>query len=269
MINYADPSRWVILQYKPGCGGKFLATAYSCIDRVASWDFAYQSGKISWMDHVNSLWNINEQNRWIDKEPQQPWGLPFFSRSMARGSNLSLSKFNSLADSQASEYFYEIWKQDLMLVDYYHRPELPVWWQQATVVKIDTDIHDPLWHQILLEKVCVWNEQEKTGTNSLDKPWSNECNEAKYNNQWRFADFEDKKSWLNWIINNDYRLNFQLDNPDIYLKDLFDFDCLNNHVKKLAKKLHSQYNVDNLGYLHNHWVGKHNIDILVYNSERK
>lgn len=257
MINYADPHRWLVIQYKPGCGGKFLATAYSTIDCVASWQPAYQSGKISWTDYIDSLWNYNKETDWMDCEPQEPWGLSFFSRSVPRGKNLSVNDFNTLASTHGSEYFFDVYNQGLIFVDFYHSASLPDWWKSAYVTKLDADMQDPLWHKQLLQKVCVWDEKQKLGMKIIDKPWTEDCMEAKFDNKWRFDNFSDKQSWLNWAIQSDNRLNFELPHPDIYLNDLFDFNCLNNHVKKIAQTLKSQYNIDNLRYLYDHWVGKH------------
>lgn len=257
MINFADPSRWLVVQYKPGCGGKFLIIALTTIDRVASWEPKVQIGDMDWKDYVDGLWNTTDENDWMDTEPEEPWGLGFFSRTMSRGRDLSIDSFNNLASHSGSKYFFSIYEQNLIYIDFCHGLSLPKWWQDAKVVKLDAKLNDPIWKEQILKKVCIWNEQNKIGSKIIDKPWSEDCMEARYNNQWQFTNFDNKDTWLNWAIGSDDRLNYELTNPDIYLNDLFDFNCLNNHVKKIAKSLDSPYNIDNLRYLYEHWVGKH------------
>lgn len=252
-----DPSRWLIIQYPCGAGGKFLSMALQTIDCIASWNPKVEMGLMSYQDYVLTLWNTQEFTDWLINEPLSHWNtsLNFFSRSMARGENMSVKEFEKLTEYNADEYFKYIWVTDKIILDTYHKALLPKWWEQAQVISIASELDNPSYIDKLSTKLIPY--RDGFGYNLLDRPHKDDANQnaQKYNNPWMFK-MESKKKWIDWIIKKDSRLNLQINNPTIRNSELKNFEVIHRLIKSTAKHYKSNYNENDLKFLFDYWCNK-------------
>ena len=211
--NYCT-NQWQIVQYPCGAGGKFLISCLMLIDKIAPWN------KLEHAQQVNYFQTRLESNiSWVQKEIGHPWGISFFSRTYNRNNNLSNEEFNSLVDTHASEYFNDCWSSRLVIVDHWHKPLLPSFWQQAHSVKIIVDDFE-LYEHLVMSK--IYNVTKNKIISLLDAPVAHggllnaQDSVVKFQNQYEFICddphefFETEvkeKPWLSpW-------LNYQCDDP--------------------------------------------------------
>ncbi len=269
MYNYIDPTRWVILQYRPGSGGKFLCAALLTIDRIAHWDRRVESNSITFQDWANEQWNHKDNAKWIAYEPLHNWDTRFFSRTWPRSEELSLEDFQTHMDS-ASQYFKEVWATDKLVLDFLNKSTIPCWWKDSYITRLDADSQCAIHQQFLLSKIYPYDSKTRKGMFMMDHPLpENPSPNARiYNNQFEFGPFDDQESWYRYIWENDFRLNFKMDSADIYLRQLLNFRQVDQFISSVAAKLNSTYNQSDLEFLWNHWIDKHKnilktIDITV------
>lgn len=258
MTDYSDPSRWLICHYRPGSGGKFLCLALTTINKVAHWDRAVEKGQISFQDFVKTLWNPHRTDLWLANEPITDWDLTFFSRTMPRGDKLSIAQFNQLCAEQSSEYFRETWKSGKIILDFLNKGNVPVWWQKAKIVSLDAEITDIRYRQRLLEKLYHWDPITGIGSTMMDKPMPEQKyhNAIVYNNKWQHGPFETSDRWLDWVVQNDHRINFKIQSPDITMHDLLDYQKVKKLIKNIAEHLESDFQEKNLEFLYRYWFSK-------------
>ncbi len=258
MINFNQPTRWLILQYRPGAGGKFLLSCLQTIDKVAHWDPRVEHKEMSFTAWVDQQWTQCGSDKWIAYEPMHTWDSTFFSRTYPRGNNISINEYNRLMNKHANPYLKEVLSGDKLILDYVCKATLPVWWTTSTILKLDAPIDCDVYKRFLLGKIYPYNSKSKKGTVMLDKPLSdNKYQNAKlYNNQYEFGPFESADDWYRHIRFNDFKLNFKIDNPDIFTKNLLNYDLLETHIDQIAKQLNSKFDKDNLNYLFNYWIKK-------------
>ena len=264
MINYLNKDKWLILRYRPGSGGKFLSCCLLTINNVAHWDQRVEYNTLSFVDWVDTLWN--DSNIWFISEPMHEWNTTFFSRTFPRGNDLSLDDYNIQMNEHTTEYFNYVWKSNKLILDVYHRTDLPGWWQGSKNINLDARRNCPIHKKMLLAKLYPFNEQTNIGVSLMDKPldyntnnstqYESNINAIKYCNQWEFGPFENKDQWYQQIWDNDFRINFPIGHVDFYLDQLFDFDQLNKFIATVASDLNSEYDKDNLQYIHNFWLDK-------------
>ncbi len=65
MINYIDPARWIVLQYRPGAGGKMLLLCLMTIESIAHWDPEVDDGTIAPINSLHKYWNISKSTNQI------------------------------------------------------------------------------------------------------------------------------------------------------------------------------------------------------------
>lgn len=263
MIDFNDPSKWAILQYRPASGGKFLCSCLLTIDRIAHWDYRVQHNELSFQSWVDSLW---ADGPWIIVEPMHDWGNTFFSRTFPRGNDLSLREYNQQMNSFASDYTKEIWASDLLLLDFINKKDFPSWWKHSYHLRLDANIDHKIYQQLLLSKLYPYDPINKISYSLMDKPieysstnktlTESNNNAVKYSNTWKFEDFQSEDQWYSYILENDFRINFPIERPDIYLEQLLDFTQLEKFIAGVAQQLNSRYNRIDLQYIHNFWLDK-------------
>ena len=259
MINFHNPQRWVIAQYRPGTGGKFLAACLMTIDRIAHWDQRVENNSISYIDWVNEQWQQSTTDKWIAYEPLHDWNTRFFSRTFPRGNDISIDDYNIGMNTDASEYLRHLWTNtDKLILDFINKETLPAWWKDASIVKLDTHRGCTLHKKFLLSKLYPWNKQTKIGTNMMDAPLqeNKSKNASVYQNQYEFGPFASEDEWYDFVWANDFRLNFNLTQPDIVLTNLLDFDALDLFISKTASNLGSNYQRSDLKYVWQYWIDK-------------
>lgn len=258
MLNYLDSSRWIVLQYRPGTGGKFLCAALMTVEQIAHWDHRVEHNEITFQDWVNEQWTHCNENHWIAYEPLHQWDIRFFSRTWPRGENLTLNDYQSLM-STSSDYFKELWQTDKFILDFLNKPCVPVWWNDAYIVRLDATPGCKIHRQFLLSKIYPYSKDIKKGMYMMDHPLPENPspNARVYNNPYEFGPYNSEEEWYDYIWNNDFRLNFNMMPADVLLNDLLDFDCVDQFISTVANKLKSTYSKSNLEYLWNYWIEKH------------
>ena len=259
MTNYLDPSRWAILQYRPGAGGKMLMLCLMTIDKVAHWDPEVETGVLTHEESLSKYWNPQSIAGWVVSEPVVHWHSKFYSRSYPRGDAISVDEYNHLMNIHSDDYFKYCWKSGKIILDYLHKPQLPSWHHGSMLLKLDADKHDPYYRETLLSKLYPWDPNTKIGTSLLDHPnfQPSTSNVLKFNNQYEFGPFESVTQWLEFVWSKYSTINFKITNPDLQMPDLFQFDKIESLISSVADDLDSTYNVQALRATYEYWLGKH------------
>ena len=258
MINYIDPKRWIILQYRPGSGGKMLMLCLMTIDKIAHWDPDVENGLIDHCDSLLKYWNDNSMSTWLKTEPLVHWHSEFYSRTFPRGDNIGLEEYNTLMNAIKNDYFKLCWGKGKVILDFLHKSQVPSWHQGSTILRLDANADDVLYQKIVLSKLFPWNPITKIGTCLLDHPMINQSNNVnKFKNQFEFGPFQDSKTWLNFVFENFRQFNFEMDAPDLLFRDLLDFNKVENFISNTAKHLLSSYDKTALRKTHEYWMSKH------------
>jgi len=258
-MTFLNPEKYLIVQYRPGSGGKFLCLALTTISKIAHWNPLVECGKVKWHDYVQSLWTPCNKFLWLAHEPITSWDLTFFSRTMPRGIDLSLAEFNSLCKQHASDYFKKIWYSDKIILDFLNKEQIPIWWKDSRFVRLDVDTHSKNYQKRLLDKLYTWDDENKIGSCMMDKPMPEQKyqNSVLFNNKWQYGPFENSDDWLNWVLENDTRINFKMPDADIWMDDLLEFDKVLNLIKSVSTNLKSDFDVEALKFLHDYWKTKY------------
>lgn len=256
MDNYNDPSRWLILQYRPGAGGKFLCAALMTIDCVAHWDPRVEHQEITYKQWASEQWKNISDNNWIAREPLHIWDTRFFSRTFPRGEDLTIDHYNQLIHKTASEYFKEVWATDKIVLDFINKSNIPVWWENSHIVRLDSKINCPIHRQMLLSKIYPYDPVTGIGMFMMDHPLPENPspNARVYKNQFEFGKFNNQDEWYRYIWEKDFRLNFTMPNEDLLLNDLLNFDSLNQIIQKISRDLNSKHNQSDLKYIWDIWM---------------
>lgn len=258
MVNFNNPLRWVILQYKACSGGKFLCACLMTIDRIAHWDPKVEHKDITYQQWVDTQWNHGVAEKWVAFEPMHIWNNHFFSRTFPRGNNISDQEYNLAMNQSASEYFKEIWNSNKLILDFNNKAYTPNWWRKSFIISLDADKGCNAHKHFLLKKLYPFDPVTKIGTVILDKGLDEQKlqNARVFKNQFEFGPFDNEDDWYDYIWKNDIRLNFQLDNVDIRLTDLLNYNSLLKHIQAISTKLDSNFNEDDLRYVYNYWIKK-------------
>jgi len=207
MQNFCTDQHFVV-SYPHGAAGKFFLTTLTLFDALAYWDQDVQHNRKDYMSWFESCWPVVTQT-WVKYEPNQPWGLNFYSRTYNRNNDLSCEQYNAEVIVNASNYFFECWNQGLGIIDHFHKRSVPAFYNQARRIEIlVTDECMPAYKKMVSEKVWAWDETSKSGISLLDLP------ELSHND-----------------INKQHRLKFN--NPTrVYGYNSFD-ELFENHIRKL------------------------------------
>lgn len=261
MINFNDPSRWVILQYKAGAGGKFFCACLMTIDRIAHWDQRVGHKEITYKQWVDTQWNHQDVQKWLAFEPMHDWNSNFFSRTFPRGNHISLDEYNQLMNRDASDYFKEIWQSGKLLLDFNNKLYIPAWWHDSFVIKLDAHPDCIMHRKFLLQKLYPYDPNTKIGTVILDKGLQEQKqqNAKMFQNPYEFGPFDSEDDWYQYIWDNDIRLNFQLTEVDIWLTELLNYNSLLAYIQQIATHLNSGFNEEDLRYVYEYWMEKNKL----------
>jgi hypothetical protein len=247
--------RWLVVNFRPGTGGKFLCACFMAIDKVAHWVPEVDKNPSLWDNWIKGLWS--NPHDWMFNEPLHDWNLRFFSRQYDRGLQLSRDEFYSQIASVGSDYINELLQSDKIILDFYHRTQLPIWWEHAHHIKLDKG-SDELWYSMLSSKNYQWDEKSKTGIIAADRPQKLQ-NDSNYPNQWEYTNFTSKREWLSYVTKHDSRLNFTINSPDITLDQLLNLSEVLSFVEKIADSLNSDFKPTLVTTLHNHWINQNKL----------
>jgi hypothetical protein len=194
MNNYAT-DQWLITQFPCGAGGKFICSLLFLFDQVEHWaGIADPEQQFLHYQHI-----VSQQLPWLSKEPNTDWDLAFFSRSYERGNNINVDQFNQLVDQHASEHFRNTWASGRKVVDHWHKPHRPAFWQQAQSLVIHPNNNDLLKH-LMMTKLFQVDWQRQVFVDLLDAPTTqvsehNQLYQQQYQNAHEFY-FDDLDSFL-------------------------------------------------------------------------
>jgi hypothetical protein len=204
MTNYCN-NQWMIVKYPGGSGGKFVTTCLFLFNKVAHWHgITDQQATVDYFK--NSMLDTKES--WINREINHRWNLNFFSRSQNRNNNLTEEEFNKLTNDNGSEYFKECWKGGLDIVDYWSKPNLPKFWENAKSFSLVIDDNE-IYKNLVVSKLFKIDYKRNVIISLLDDHRNIKRNEHRkhaesFNNQFEFPliDIDDffesvvkKKSW--------------------------------------------------------------------------
>lgn len=184
-MNDYTTNQWIITKYPAGAGGKFITALLFLFDQVEHW-----YGLQGHQEQFNFFkQRLEQKNTWINKELNHDWRLNFFSRSYERNNNLRCAEFNDLVELNASTHFKDSWHAGKTIVDHWHKPYMPEFWQAANSFTIIPDDVD-LLKQLLLKKIIIVDPVNKIATCAVDDPGlatdSNKYYAETYNNKYKF-----------------------------------------------------------------------------------
>ena len=195
----------MILNYPAGAGGKFIGNCLFLFDQVAHWHNV--QGQQATVDYFQKNL-LNEDPLWTNRELNNQWNINFFSRCYPRNNNLTCAEFNALVDQHSSDYFKQCWNQKSSIVDFWCKPTLPEFWQQAKTVTIVLDDIE-IYKNLVLSKLYRIDRQQNKIISILDSPQvathDNKKNVEMFNNPYEFdlTDLDDffetnvkQKPWL-------------------------------------------------------------------------
>jgi len=257
-----DTQQWLIFNFINGAGGKFLANCFFQFDQVANW---YQDGlsKKQRAEKYIQLLDVPNDN-WLFKEPDQPWGLTFFSRTYPRGRHMDIEEWNRCFENCSTEYFKNCWDNNKIIVDYYHQGIRPTFWSKARWITIQVDDVE-LYKSLLFTKVYNYNKHTKTMVNQMEDPnfgtTSNRFFKKKFQNAWHWENIHDidqfmieeiktkpwHQSWQNIVYPNQDIIN---------LSDLFDFEKLKQFLSKYQTVFNEQLDFENIKQMQESWVSQ-------------
>lgn len=205
MNNYAT-DQWLITQFPCGAGGKFVCSLLFLFDQVEHW--AGIQDPAQQLLHYEQM--VSRPVPWLNKEPNTAWDLTFFSRSYDRGNSISIDQFNQLTEQHASEHFRSAWSSGKIIVDHWHKPVRPVFWQQARSVVVNPNNIDLLKH-LMMTKLFEVDRPRGVFVDLLDAPSAqvstqNQQHQQQYHTpyEFEFDDFDsfltqhlDSKTWYN------------------------------------------------------------------------
>lgn len=204
MIDYCT-DQWMILQYPAGAGGKFVGNCLFLFDKIAHWHGIKDQYTTVEYFKKNLL---NQDPLWTNRELNHRWNINFFSRCYTRNNDLRCVEFNQLVKEQASFYFQQCWNQQYTIVDCWHKPSLPDFWQKANSVTIVLDNLE-IYKNLMFSKLYKIDKHKNKIISILDSPQvateENKKNVEMFNNPYEFdlIDLDDffetnvkQKPWL-------------------------------------------------------------------------
>ena len=206
MTNYCTDQN-LIVTYPHGAAGKFFLTCLSLFDEIACWSPQVQHNKLDFITWVENCWP-EVTYTWVKYEPNQPWGISFYSRTHSRGNELSCDQYNKEVQANASDYFFECWNNGLTIIDHFHKRTVPDFHQSAKRIEIlVTDECMLDYQKMVREKLWSWDDANKVGISLLDLPElaHNEVNKGhrlKFNNPVHVAGYNSfEELFENHILN--------------------------------------------------------------------
>jgi hypothetical protein len=259
MKNYIDPSRWIILQFRPGSGGKMLLLCLMTIEAIAHWDPEVEFGHKTHTETLSKYWRGSNPKTWLTTEPLVHWHSKFYSRSYPRGDDIELGQYNHLMNLHADDYFKRCWDKNKIILDFSHKSHIPSWHNGSMFLKLDVKRDDASYKKILLSKLFPYDQNTGFGFCLPDDPKINQSvNTSKFLNQIQFGPFQNEDEWYNYLWDTYPSLNLSIDSPDLLFNDLTKFDVVENFIAGVANKLKSMYNVNDLINTHSYWLDKQN-----------
>lgn len=262
---------FLVVQYAPGAGGKFLSSLLMSSDSVAHYDPDIQADKTvdSCVRYIRDHFS-NNFNTWIGKEPNHgsAWNLHFISSKFSRGDELTVNDLCVLAEKDATDHFCKSVNNGLIIPTVTHKHYESNIFRHSNFVTIINDKQSEKWYNRAL-----WNKMYgfKDGKIYLkaNDPTLNPAM-SKYFEQFKTPMFSDD-SFFNFVkrevISNPYKLKFLDKNNFTYspnrlfimLSDLLNIDTCATSVNKVCTELGlNPISKELIIKGHSHWLACHN-----------
>jgi hypothetical protein len=139
---------FLLVQYAPGGAGKFLISLLMGSRDVAHFDPIINQNKtiagcISYIEK-----HFTKQiGDWLKHEPRNidAWNLHFISTKYSRGHDMSYDQFMSLAEQEASPYFWEQVAEEKVIVTPWHSTVIPEFYKGSKIITIIIDNSTEKW----------------------------------------------------------------------------------------------------------------------------
>jgi len=246
-MNY-NTNQWLIFNYPPGSGGKFLAACFFQFDRIAPW-----TNTLRTQDEI-AQWYISTlprsvENDWGANEIDTPWILPGISRTWTEGTDVTEHEFNSRLQAQSPPLFAESWNKNKIITDFWHKGYVPVWWSNANWINIVID-DIALYKNLMFSKLYRFDKLNKTMTcPQMQKKISRKC---------RWDNVQSTDEFYNQVIKNmhwygNWDFSKPISNHSINLTDLFDLDSLYNFVVSFEDIMQQTTSRKYIETVHSEW----------------
>ena len=256
-MNY-NTNQWTIFNYPIGSGGKVLATYFLQFKKMAHWSAQSLTTTESIAWYINSLPNKDEL--WPIKEIDTPWKLPTISRSWPRGADTTEAEFNQLVPKIKNEYFHRAWDQGLIIPDFWHKTQRPVWRSQANWIGIYIDDMN-LYKKLLFSKLFEF--KNNTVTDILQRPDTGDQERRQFKQQfknawqWKNIDnidefFETTISHFPWYTCWDFIAEPRI--PTITVTELFDVDKVCDFLLQFEDQYEQKIDRDFVKSIHHAWA---------------
>lgn len=270
-INNFCTAQNLIVRYPNGAAGKFLISCLFLFNNVAHWNRKVQQEQISFWDWYESAWP-KQINQWAAEEPNHPWGLNFFSRRLDRNNQLCINQYNQLVLQTGSNYFFECWNKNLIIVDHWHKRFRPAWQINSKIIEITLNQKSlSCYKKLISKKLWIWDQQKKVVVSTLDHPdfahnKDNHLQRLNFNNKYEFTEFNDYDDFFNnYLLKQPYVGSFLNVSPDdrcilnFDLLDLFDYETLKSKLSELSNILNLEVNLSLLANMHSLWCERSHI----------
>lgn len=270
-INDYCTNQNLIVRYPNGAAGKFLITCLFLIDRVAHWEPQVQTKSQDHWQWFDQSWQ-QEIHKWIISEPNQPWEINFYSRRLDRNNQLTASEYNQLVKDNASDYFFQCWKQGLYIVDHWHKRSRPSWQLNANIIEITINKESlDAYRQLIARKLWLWDSDRSVVVSTLDHPDYSHCDfnrlqRLSYHNVYEFTGYNNYDEFFNgYLMNQTFVKSFyQVGHDDSCLAsfdllELFEYSKLKEKLTNIADQLNSHIDLTLLNKMHQLWLKRSHI----------
>lgn len=264
-----DTTQRINVKYANGAGGKFFISCLFLFDQIAHWDQSVQFGKQSYWQWYQTQWS-EDNSKWMLVEPWLPWNLIFYSRRLSRNNDLRVDQYNTLVEANASAYFRKCWKENLKIVDHWHKRSVPEFLKESIWMEIliDKDGLD-IYKHLAKNKVWLWDQDTCTVTSMHDHPaWINNKFQGKdlefrtsFNNNYTITGYSTYDDFFTeYLLKQPYVDPFLSTLPDpscifsIQLADLVNQDRFIDHMTILEDYFDQQLDHDLLSRAHTLWA---------------
>jgi len=245
-----NTDQWLIFNFPPGAGGKFLIACFFQFRNIAHWAGKAMTPQDSLDWYCNSLPKENEE--WPAKEIDTPWHIQGVSRAWPRGEQLESITIDN-------EYFDNCWRKGLIIPDFWHKTKRPAWWSNANWISIyidDVELYKKLLFAKLFEfrdhTVFYYDQRPDTGNAN------NQAQKKQFQNQWQWnnvastdAFYEQEIKKLYWHQAWDFE--HVPNNHYIKLTELIDVDLLYRFLLQFETQFQQTVSREYIEELHNNW----------------
>lgn len=256
-MNY-DTDRWIIINYPPAAGGKFIAACLMLFDNVAHWSEQAMSPVETVKWYKDSL--PNDHEIWFKREIDTPWVLPA-SRLWNRGGDLSKDEFWKKFNDETTPWFRQCHQNNDFIVDFWHKQQKPCWWSSATWINVVVDSVE-LYKDLLFAKVFKFDLETKTvewlsQAPGIGRP-ATLVNKSIFQNKRFWDNIESRDQFYEDVIVKIDGFGWNFSSADfenhILLSELFDVDELEKFLLKFENVFGSKFDTTWFREMHQNWV---------------